>query len=249
MCILKHRNSKVCNGQYGEVAPPSPMPPSNYASIDVEEASYTNKPLHPENELENSVKPVIEPGSQSPSIPQVHNAENVTYGNLSVESQTTSKTVITSRQPFTPASRTSKFPVVGQYLTGSSPKPQSLSTRSSITRTTRQITHRSVTTQRPQITSTSRKPASISDTSRTIGLPSSSTVPVQPDSTKRPKNRLIQSSDCILRPSDTLFVVDSTSSVRQFFEDHRKYIIEIINSVVPEFDNETRIGCIQIVFI
>ncbi|CAG9539275.1 unnamed protein product [Cercopithifilaria johnstoni] len=252
----------VCNAQYGEVEPPAPMPPSNYPSNDLEEISYSNKPSSSsENSYENGNKQVTQLESQSsPPIQLPHFVENVTCGSP-VESQTTSVTVTQStvhqisRQP---SSKVSQFKQRTTTVLSSKPQSSKLPTRSSTPRTTRQTTSRSVTTQHPRITFISKRPELVvtqqpktsrtvqitsritrnqtSKTSRTTRLPSSSTV------SRRPQNRPIQSSDCI---SDTLFVVDSTSSVRQFFEEHRNYIAEIINLILPEFDNEARIGLIE----
>ncbi|VDM94572.1 unnamed protein product, partial [Onchocerca ochengi] len=65
-------------------------------------------------------------------------------------------------------------------------------------------------------------------------------------STRRPVDQTTQSRfrGCASAP-DMLFVIDSTSSVRQFFEDHRAYIITIVKLILPEFDNETMIGVIE----
>ncbi|VDO70285.1 unnamed protein product, partial [Onchocerca flexuosa] len=63
-------------------------------------------------------------------------------------------------------------------------------------------------------------------------------------STRRPAGQTTQFRGCASTP-DTLFVIDSTSSVRHFFDDHRAYVIEIIGLILPEFDNETMIGVIE----
>ncbi|KAL3983111.1 von Willebrand factor type A domain family protein [Acanthocheilonema viteae] len=265
----------VCKAQYGEVAPPAPIPPSNYASNDLEEVSFTNKPSYSESDNENDSKQIIRPEGQSSPPQLLHLTENITYG-LPIGSETTSIAVTQSTtaqqksgQTYISTTinsfpQTYKFPSLKQRTIISSSKFQSLSSRLSTTRTTLQTTRQSVTTQRPRIIFTSRRPALIvtkqsrtsrvpqitnritrnqtSRTSRTTHLPSLFTE------SRRPQSRLIPSSgerlDCKL-PFDTLFVVDSTSSVRQFFEDHRNYIIEIINLIFPEFDNEARIGLIE----
>ncbi|VDN02845.1 unnamed protein product [Thelazia callipaeda] len=41
---------------------------------------------------------------------------------------------------------------------------------------------------------------------------------------------------------DALFVIDSTSSVRRYFEDHRAYAVEVIKAILPDDDQTTRIG-------
>ncbi|KAK6111485.1 von Willebrand factor type A domain family protein [Brugia pahangi] len=285
-----------CKGQYGEIAPPAPIPPLNYASNDPDNIPHTSQPSYSTNEYENLTKQIIQSQNQLSSVQLSDLVENVTCGLLAEGNLVLSMNLIPSvirqstiRQKIltSAGSPSSKFSPVRQRITASllsspsttttlsskSQSSQSFSTRSSslknMRQRTRQPIHLNVTTKHRQIISTSKKPISVvtqqseithstqlvsritqnhmRETSRSTRLPS--TIPVQPDSTKRPENRPISSLsrrlDCSLAPFDTLFVVDSTSSVRQFFEDHRTYIIEIINLILPEFDNDTRIGIIE----
>ncbi|EJW86023.1 hypothetical protein WUBG_03066 [Wuchereria bancrofti] len=282
----------VCKGQYGEIAPPAPIPPLNYASNDPDNILHTSQSSYSTNEYENLTKQIIQSQNhQLSSVQLSHSVENITCGLLaegnsvipinsipSVIRQSTTIHQKISTSASAP-STTSKLSPFRQHITASSSssssssKSQSFSTRSSSLKITRQRTrqpiHLNVTTKHRRIISTSKKPISVvthqSETTHSTQLVSRitqnhtrgtlrstrlpSTLPVQPDSTKRPENRPISSLsgrlDCSLAPFDTLFVVDSTSSVRQFFEDHRTYIIEIINLILPEFDNDTRIGIIE----
>ncbi|EFO20660.1 hypothetical protein LOAG_07828 [Loa loa] len=254
----------VCKAQYGEVAPPSLAQPINYASNIPEEIPYTSEPSYSGNEYENVTKEIVQSESNPPSTQLLHPAENITCGSPiddyassssipTITQSTVNQINQTSRQPLISSStksspRISKVSSFRPRTTTSSLKPQSLSTRSS-TRPTRHTTR--ITTKHSRITSTSKKPTQTisritqsrtSETSRSTRL--SSTIPTQPGSTRKPESRPItlpsRRSDC--SASDTLFVVDSTSSVKRFFEDHREYIIETINLILPEIDNETRIG-------
>uniref|UniRef100_A0A1I7VI27 VWFA domain-containing protein n=1 Tax=Loa loa TaxID=7209 RepID=A0A1I7VI27_LOALO len=257
----------VCKAQYGEVAPPSLAQPINYASNIPEEIPYTSEPSYSGNEYENVTKEIVQSESNPPSTQLLHPAENITCGSPiddyassssipTITQSTVNQINQTSRQPLISSStksspRISKVSSFRPRTTTSSLKPQSLSTRSS-TRPTRHTTR--ITTKHSRITSTSKKPTQTisritqsrtSETSRSTRL--SSTIPTQPGSTRKPESRPItlpsRRSDC--SASDTLFVVDSTSSVKRFFEDHREYIIETINLILPEIDNETRIGIVE----
>uniref|UniRef100_A0A8R1TT53 VWFA domain-containing protein n=1 Tax=Onchocerca volvulus TaxID=6282 RepID=A0A8R1TT53_ONCVO len=207
----------VCKAQYGEVAAPAPAPPLNYAPNVPEEIPYTSETSYPENEYGNVAKPVAQPETQLSPTQQHLNNVTCLLPPSQIPQQPSSTTAPPSSSP-----RTSR------------PTPRS---RPQPPQTTRRTTRRpSVTTRRT--TSSSRRYGSSRPTRTTRNQTSRST--------RRPVDQTTQSGfrGCASAP-DMLFVIDSTSSVRQFFEDHRAYIITIVKLILPEFDNETMIGVIE----
>ncbi|VDM12593.1 unnamed protein product [Wuchereria bancrofti] len=226
----------VCKGQYGEIAPPAPIPPLNYASNDPDNILHTSQSSYSTNEYENLTKQIIQSQNhQLSSVQLSHSVENITCGLLaegnsvipinsipSVIRQSTTIHQKISTSASAP-STTSKLSPFRQHITASSSssssssKSQSFSTRSSSLKITRQRTrqpiHLNVTTKHRRIISTSKKPISVvthqSETTHSTQLVSRitqnhtrgtlrstrlpSTLPVQPDSTKRPENRPISS--------------------------------------------------------
>nr|CTP80707.1 Bm2257 [Brugia malayi] len=244
-----------CKGQYGEIAPPAPIPPLNYASNDPDNIPHTSQPSYSTNKYENLTKQIIQSQNQLPSVQLSDLVENVTCGLLAEGNLVLSMNLIPSvirqstiRQKIltSAGSTSSKFSPVRQRITASlssspsattttsskSQSSQSFSTRSSslknMRQRTRQPIHLNVTTKHRQIISTSKKPISVvtqqseimhstqlvsritqnhtRETSRSTRLPS--TVPVQPDSTKRPENRPISSLSGRL-------VIEYSSSLRR----------------------------------
>uniref|UniRef100_A0A915Q4S9 VWFA domain-containing protein n=1 Tax=Setaria digitata TaxID=48799 RepID=A0A915Q4S9_9BILA len=248
--------STVCKAQYGDVAPPAPVPPLNYGS---EETSNTNKASSPENGYENPTEQITQP---QVTVAPDHVVGNVTC-RVPVETQELpqqSSIPISSTTRSSP--KPSKLPSFSQRPTTSPSRPQTLSTTKATQQTTRRPTQTTVTTR--SRTASSRRPGSVLTTRptqttaritskqtsaapRTTRLPTTpATEVIQPDkeTTRRPEIRPVSSADCT-KTFDTLFVVDSTSSVRHFFDDHLMYIVETIKMILPDNDNETRIGLIE----
>ncbi|MCP9265451.1 hypothetical protein DINM_020755 [Dirofilaria immitis] len=243
----------ICNAQYGDIgsiaASPAPAPVINYAPNIPEENPYINEASNSENEYANTVKQVIQFQTLSPPTQLFHSPEHgaCIYSVLSTVTQSTIRE--TSKQPSTTIARSTSTLSRTSKITSTRSRPQSSSTRSSSVRTTRQTTTRpvqfSVTTQRTTLSSrrstTSRSTQATTRTTRNNTGQRSTKVVTQTNDTRKPEGQTI-TFDCTLKSYDTLFVVDSTSSVRHFFDDHRNYIAEIITMIVPEIDNEIMIG-------
>ncbi|KAM3725210.1 Vitrin [Dirofilaria immitis] len=246
----------ICNAQYGDIgsiaASPAPAPVINYAPNIPEENPYINEASNSENEYANTVKQVIQFQTLSPATQLFHSPEHgaCIYSVLSTVTQSTIRE--TSKQPSTTIARSTSTLSRTSKITSTRSRPQSSSTRSSSVRTTRQTTTRpvqfSVTTQRTTLSSrrstTSRSTQATTRTTRNNTGQRSTKVVTQTNDTRKPEGQTI-TFDCTLKSYDTLFVVDSTSSVRHFFDDHRNYIAEIITMIVPEIDNEIMIGIIE----